>query len=140
MILAFLIGTSLAMEIPFEPCDGLPSPTSVSIPECVTSCDLGLDDKFHLNFNFVTTADRVEQLLTTATIIHDNVEIPYPLPTGDACTAVIGGCPLTPGEHTVSFPVILEGVPTGASLVVMSIVDQLGNPVVCGKVHAQINP
>lgn len=139
VLLFALFGLTLAMEIPFEVCEGRPAPISVSIPECVTSCDLGLNDKFHLNFDFVTTG-RVEELRTTATIVHNGTTIDYPLPTGDACNAVIGGCPLEAGQHTVSFPVILEDVPTGNSLVIMDIVDENGYSVVCGQVHAIINP
>lgn len=135
----FLLAT--AIEIPFQLCDGLPDPTSVSIPEFADfPCDIQTGDSFTLNFNILTTR-RVGQLLTSVTLLHNGEEFNFPLPTGDACNVLVANnCPLETGEYTLSFPVILEGVPLGSSRVTVSITDEDLNGVACANVEAFINP
>lgn len=133
LVFSALVAVACAIDIPFNTCPGLPSPTSVSIPQCsAVPCGLNPGDSFTLNFNIVT--GNVAALPTLVTIEHNGETATFPLPTGDACAAIVGGCPLSPGEHTVSFPVTLNGVSAGTSTITMNMRDENGDPVACGSV------
>lgn len=141
VVFATLFLLAAAIEIPFQLCGGLPGPTSVSIPQCADfPCDISTGESFTLNFNILTT-QRVQQLLTSVTLLHNGEEFKFPLPTGDACNVLVANkCPLEAGEYTLSFPVIPEGVTLGPSRVTVSITDEYLNGVSCANVEAFINP
>lgn len=139
-VLAALVACVAAIDIPFDTCSGLPGPTSLNVPECDSlPCQWSAGDEFTANIVIETTGP-VENLFTIVTITHNGFERGWPLPNGDACYALASGsCPLTAGEHTISFPVVLEGLPTGESTIRVDITDEAGNHVACGSVTTTID-
>lgn len=133
--LTFFVITATA-RIPFDKCEeGFPGPTSFDIPECTTlPCDIYVGDVITLNIGiFVDRA--VTRLPVQATIITDEETFDYPLPSRDACHAIVNGCPTAAGNYMVSFPVKVAGLEPGTTATVrVQIDDDMEDVVACGSI------
>lgn len=135
-IVAALVATTVAVDLTYQDCAGRPSFQYVRVPECAAvPCGLGHGDTITVTIG-VQLPSAVTRLPVRAYIVTADGEQPYDLPTGDACHAVQGGCPLGAGAHQVSFPVtISDAIPTNVETVIrVEIDDDAGNSVGCGSV------
>lgn len=84
----------------------------------------------------VLSVGTVTEIPTRAEITLANGDVhEFPLPTGDACNAVLGGCPINAGAHTVVFPVTIQGVPANEAITItVTMSDQNNHAMACGSV------
>lgn len=123
-------------RIPFDLCEeGFPGPTSFDIPECTSyPCDISIGDEITLNIGIYATR-AVTSLPVHALVITENGSFDFPLPNGDACYAIEGGCPQASGEYLVSFPVKIQGLQSGTTATVrVQIDDEQEDVVACGSI------
>lgn len=140
IVLAVLVAAVAAVDIPFDTCPGQPGPLSFNIPECSAyPCGLSVGDSVTMNIG-IRVSGAVSRLPTTATVITPAGSAEYPLPNGDACYAISGGCPTAAGDYLVSFPVTLSGIPAGVPTTIrVNIADDAGNTVACGSVDTSFD-
>uniref|UniRef100_A0A1B0CC77 Protein involved in innate immunity and lipid metabolism n=1 Tax=Lutzomyia longipalpis TaxID=7200 RepID=A0A1B0CC77_LUTLO len=144
LLLATLL-PALAVSDRFNiiPCPGINLPTHFDIPECVNGspCDFHIGQTITLEISF-QSAGEVTQIPTLAEITRANGEVHnFPLPTGDACNAVVGGCPIGAGHHTVRFPVTVAGIlPDEQVTITVTMRDQNNLGLACGSIIAQFHP
>lgn len=140
LVAAALVACISATAIPVELCPGLPGPVSFDIPECTgLPCDVSVGQRITLLIG-IDVPGAVTALPVTAQIIVGSNVIDYELPTGDACSAIATGCPQAAGKYMVTFPVTLDGVPSGTDATVrVQINDQDGNGIACGNVSTTFN-
>lgn len=136
-IVAALVATVAAIDLTYNDCSaGQPSFEYVRVPECsAVPCGLGQGDTITVKIG-VQLPNAVTRLPVRAFIVTANGEEAYDLPTGDACYAVQGGCPLSAGAHEVSFPVTInDAIPSNVETVIrVELDDDAGNSVGCGAV------
>lgn len=127
-------------RLPFETCkEGYPAPLSFDIPECKAHpCEIHAGDKITINV-MIRVARAVERLPVRATVKTADGSFDYPLPSGDACNAIAGGCPKEAGDYLISFPMKVDGVKPGTEASVrMLIQDSVDDVVACGWVRTTI--
>ncbi|XP_055697264.1 uncharacterized protein LOC129798250 [Phlebotomus papatasi] len=137
LLLATLLPALALADFPFIPCPGVQPPISFNIPECPGGppCDFYIGQQITLEIGFEAVGT-VTEIPTTAEITLANGEvIDFELPTGDGCNAVLGGCPIDAGVHTVVFPLTIQGVPANEQVTItVTMSDQNGHAMACGSV------
>lgn len=134
-LIAAFVACAFANNVDFEECPGLPAPISFGIPECNSDpCVIRVGQTITLVIG-INVASQTTSMPVTATVTSGGVSFDFPLPTGDACAAVSTGCPLTPGNYLVTFPVTIAGVNAGTETSVrVQINNQNNAPIACGSI------
>lgn len=134
-ILAVACNAEVILDV--NQCPGsAPLPQRVRVNCDSWPCGLSAGESVEVSFDVNVTTE-VTQMPTVVTIYPSGGgEITFPLPTGDACSAVQApsACPLSEGTHTIVFPVVLNGLPVGTSTARVAIADQAGRAVACGMI------
>ncbi|GAB0087613.1 ML domain-containing protein [Sergentomyia squamirostris] len=144
MLLATLIPAAVfGAGFNIIPCPGIPLPTHFDIPECPNGspCDFRIGQTITLVISFQANT-AVQSIPTLAEITRYNGEVHnFPLPSGDACNAISGGCPAGPGELTVRFPVVVGGIlPDEQVTITVTMRDQNNAGLTCGSIVAMFHP
>ncbi|GAB0087607.1 ML domain-containing protein [Sergentomyia squamirostris] len=143
LLFTTLIPAAVFGKFNIKPCSGINLPTNFDIRECPNGspCDFKVGEKITLDISFKTDK-KVDSIPTVAEITRSNGEVQnFPLPSGDACNAIAGGCPLGPGEHTVRFPVVIGGIPADEPVsIAVTMRDQNKAGLACGSIDAKFHP
>lgn len=141
LLIAAFAAVAMSADLPFEICGGgWPAPVRFAVPECPgTPC--GLPVGATITLNIWVEVDRItSQLPVSALVTTPTAQFYWDLPTGDACGGIAGGCPISPGEHLITFPLTIANVTPGETVTTrVEIANEAGGQVACGYLATTFN-